>query len=105
MSDIGSVTSGIIAQPPKTALGRPAKATENTDAVDHGDRTSFDTVALSEGGQKILNLARGNDLADEIRSMPVDENFARNLFKAMQDIFRITRRFSETITAIFRLRR
>ena len=122
MSDIGAVTSEIDAQSTKTALSGPAldkasppsspssdaeasKATENTDAVGDGGRTGFDTVTLSEGGQKIINLARGNELADDIRSRPVDENFARKLFEAMQDIFRITRLFSENIKTAFQLRR
>ncbi len=64
-------------------------------------RTVGDTVTLTEGGQKIVNLARGQELADEIRAAPVDKNFLANLFKAQEDIFRITRLFTETIKTAF----
>ncbi len=65
------------------------------------ERTVGDTVTLSEGGQKIVNLARGQELAEEIRAAPVDKNFVANLFKAQEDIFRITRLFTETFKAAF----
>lgn len=65
------------------------------------DRTIRDTVTLSEGGQKIVNLARGEELAREIRTAPVDEDFAANLLKAQEDIARINLLFSETIKALF----
>ena len=122
MSDIGALISKINAQSTKTVLSGPAldkapspsspssdaeasKAPGNTGSLGDGGRTGFDTVTLSEDGQKIVNLDRGNDLADDIRSRPVDGNFARKLFEAMQDIFRITRLFSENIKAAFQLRR
>ena len=66
-----------------------------------GERTVRDTVTLTEGGQKIVNLARGRELAEEIRAAPVDKNFLANLFKAQEDIFRITRLFRETFKAAF----
>jgi len=64
-------------------------------------RTIADTVKLSGGGQKVVNLARGQELAEQARTAPVDENYAANLFKAQEDIFRITRLFTETIKAAF----
>ncbi len=64
-------------------------------------RTITDTVKLSGGGQKAVNLARGRELAQQARTAPVDENYAANLFKAQEDIFRITRLFTETIKATF----
>ncbi|NQU61723.1 MAG: hypothetical protein HQ512_11385 [Rhodospirillales bacterium] len=64
-------------------------------------RTVFDTVKLSDGGQKIVNLARGQELAKEFRNAPLDEDYAANLLKAQEDIFRITRLFTETIKAAF----
>lgn len=70
-----------------------------------GGRTIFDTVTLSGSGQKIVNLARGQELAEEIRAAPVDKDFAANLFKAQEDIFRITRLFTETLKALFPRRR
>ena len=65
------------------------------------ERTVRDTVTLSEGGQKIINLARGREVAKEIRAAPVDKDFAANLLKALEDIFRITRLFTETIKMAF----
>ena len=70
-----------------------------------GGRTFDDTVTLSGSGQKIVNLARGLELAEQARTAPVDEDFAANLFKAQEDIFRITRLFTETIKAAFPGRR
>ncbi len=64
-------------------------------------RTVGDTVTLTEGGQKIVNLARGGELAKQIRAAPVDKDFAANLLKAQEDIFRINLLFSETIKALF----
>ena len=69
------------------------------------ERTVRDTVTLSEGGQKIINLARGREVAEEIRAAPVDKDFAATLAKAMEDIFRITRLFTETIKMAFLGRR
>jgi hypothetical protein len=65
------------------------------------ERTFRDTVKLSEGGQKIVNLARGQELAKEIRTAPLDKDFSANLFKAREDIIRITRLFTETFKAAF----
>ena len=65
------------------------------------ERTVRDTVTLTEGGQKIVNLARGQELAEEIRAAPLDKNFLASLFKAQEDIFRITRLFTETFKAAF----
>ena len=64
-------------------------------------RAVHDTVTLSEGGHKIVNLARGQELAREIRAAPVDENFFANLLKAQEDINRITHLFGETLKAAF----
>lgn len=74
---------------------------EGTGEPAFGGRTVGDTVTLTEGGQKIVNLARGQELAEEIRAAPVDKNFLSKLFKAQEDIFRITRLFTETIKAAF----
>ncbi|MCH7936241.1 MAG: hypothetical protein IH994_04005 [Proteobacteria bacterium] len=65
------------------------------------ERTVGDTVTLSEGGQKIVNLARGRELAEEIRTAPLDKDFVAKLLKAQEDIFRITRLFTETFKAAF----
>lgn len=60
-----------------------------------------DTVALSEGGQKIVNLARGNELAAEIRTAPADGTFAQRLRSAVNDVTRIGRLFGETLKSAF----
>lgn len=65
------------------------------------ERTIHDTIELSENGQKIINVARGFDLANEFKKAPVDENFQSNLQKAQEDIFRISRLFGETVKALF----
>ena len=68
-------------------------------------RAVHDTVELSEGGQKIINLARGREVAAEIRAAPLDEDFAAKLLKAQEDIFRISRLFGATIRNAFLARR
>ena len=87
--------AGGAAPSPSTSKG------EGTGEPARGEHTVGDTVTLSEGGQKIVNLARGRELAEEIRAAPVDKDFTANLFKAQEDIFRITRLFTETFKAAF----
>ncbi len=68
-------------------------------------RSIDDTVDLSAEGQKAVNLAQGEKLADEIRYAPTDESFADKLQKASEDIFRIGRLFLETLKASYFFRR
>lgn len=72
-----------------------------SDASESVPRTHQDTVTLSQGGQDIVNLGRGLDLAKEIRSAPVDENFAEKLEAATKDVFRISNLFAEVIKTAF----
>jgi hypothetical protein len=58
-------------------------------------RTVRDTITLSEGGQKIVNLGRGNELANEFRNAPVNKDFANTLSAAFEDISRVARLFTE----------
>jgi hypothetical protein len=60
-----------------------------------------DTVSLSAGGQKIVNLNRGQELSQQIKNAPVDKDFAENLRKSTEDIFRITRLFTQTARSAF----
>lgn len=90
------------------SVGTPPTAADalnaaRTNARDTGARdTSQDTVTLSNaGGHRLVNLGRGQDLAQEIRNAPVDSSFAAKLFDAGQDIFRITRLFGQTVKSIF----
>ncbi|MBL6946059.1 MAG: hypothetical protein ISR47_05435 [Rhodospirillales bacterium] len=68
-------------------------------------RSIHDTVDLSAEGQKAVNLAQGEKLADEIRYAPTDESFADKLEKAREDIFRIGRLFLETLKSSYFFRR
>ena len=68
-------------------------------------RAVRDTVELSEGGQKIVNLARGREVAAEIRAASVDKDFAAKLLKAQEDIFRISHLFGATLKNAFLARR
>ena len=86
---------------PAPSFTASAGEDEDAGAPTLGQRTIHDTVTLSEGGQKYINLARGRDLAQEIRNAPTDESFEDKLKKALNDIFRIVRLFTETLKARF----
>lgn len=64
-------------------------------------RTIRDTVTLSNGGQKIVNLARGTELANEFRNALVDTDYGGKLAKAFEDIARVARLFTETFKSAF----
>jgi len=66
-----------------------------------GGRAIHDTVNLSSNGQKIVNLARGEQLATDLKGRDVDISFAKDLQKAFEDVFRIGRLFTETIKTAF----
>jgi len=91
----------------------PAGAAPSNDSVAKDDsaseRTVNDTVTLSEGGQKVVNLGRGRDLAQEFKNAPPsthgDPSFAEALKQATADVFRITQLFTETIKSAFNWRR
>ena len=87
----------------------PSRAASSNDSVTKDDsasgRTVNDTVTLSEGGQKVVNLGRGQDLAQELKNAPVDQSFAEALKQATADVFRVTQLFTETIKSAFSWRR
>lgn len=89
-------TSGFRAGGP----GRSA-STDNIASNSAPHDAIHDTVSLSHGGQKIVNLNRGQELAKQIKSAPVDQDFAENLRKSSQDIFRITQLFTQTVKSAF----
>ncbi|OEJ64681.1 hypothetical protein [Magnetovibrio blakemorei] len=60
-----------------------------------------DTVSLSAGGEKIVNLNRGQELSQQIKNAPVDKDFAENLRKSTEDVFRITKLFTQTVKSAF----
>ena len=84
----------------KTATPRPAQPAE--DKAKPTDRTIHDTVSLSSGGDSVLNVARGLDLAKEIRQNGGDGDPVKTLRLAVDDVFRITRQFSEVLKAGFK---
>lgn len=95
-------------RPPTGGGAEPAAGAAKGDDAGEAARTQRavrDTVELSEGGQKIVNLARGQELARQVRAAPVDKEFMANLVKAQEDIMRITRLFGETFKAAFQERR
>ncbi|MEG3617315.1 hypothetical protein V5T82_02500 [Magnetovibrio sp. PR-2] len=67
------------------------------------DRTVNDTVSLSGDAQKIVNLNRGQSLAEDLRTAPVDAEFAKSLETATSDVFRISELFNKTVRAAFSL--
>lgn len=86
----------------KPVVSRTVPSRDDAAKSDAGtDRTVNDTVNLSEGGQKIVNLNRGQDLAQELKNAPVDQAFADTLKQGTDDVFRITKLFTETIKAAF----
>lgn len=90
------VTVGLAPDKPLDPQAKPGDEQKST-----GLDTTKDTVSLSEEGQKIVNLARGEELADKVRNAPADGDFAATLSDASRDVFRIARLFGETIRAIF----
>lgn len=65
------------------------------------ERAVHDVVTLSEGGQKIVNLARSQELAADLRQETDPVVFASKLRQALEDIRRITRLFAEVLKAAF----
>ena len=100
-------TNLVPSRPPASgvALSLPARKDGGGGEAAPKGRAVHDTIKLSEGGQKIVNLARGQELARQVRTAPVDEDFMANLAKAQEDILRITRLFGETFKAAFQERR
>lgn len=65
-------------------------------------RQVHDTVTLSDSAQKIVNLQRGNVLADEARTRTVDKDYAGFLGDSMSDIRRISKLFNGTFMSFFK---
>ncbi|MBF0248365.1 MAG: hypothetical protein HQL36_09895 [Alphaproteobacteria bacterium] len=103
MSDITSTTDA----PPQSvreAYRRSVQAPladETQPDIPPKGRIVQDTVTLSEGGEKVVNLNRGNELAAELKRAPVDANFAATLKSAMEDVMRIGQLFTQTVRTLF----
>lgn len=80
---------------------RGSSQTDSSKPVAGQDRTLQDTVELSAGAEKIVNLNRGAQLAESVKEAPVDKEFATTLRQATQDVFRITKLFAQTVRALF----
>jgi hypothetical protein len=101
MAEIGGITTASTAgSPAGAAAPRPAKPAE--DKARPADRAIRDVVALSPGGDKVVNVARGLELAEEMRRKRGDGSIAEDLRLALGDVFRIGRLFSEVLKAGFK---
>ena len=64
-------------------------------------RGDHDTIDLSEGGQKVINLARATELGAKLPDADTTPTeFSVALKRACEDIERITRLFSEVLTLL-----
>jgi len=83
--------------------GRASSPAPQADARagDVSGRLREDTVSLSAGGEKIVNLNRGATLEAEIKSAAVDETFADKLRRAVEDVFRVNAIFRQSSRALF----
>jgi len=80
---------------------KPETNADKTSTQASSPRAQYDTVTLSDGGQKIVNLGRAQDLGAELKNAPVDENFADTLKNSTDDVFRITQLFTQTVKSAF----
>lgn len=63
-------------------------------------RAERDTVTLSDGANKIVNLNRAQELGNDLKNA-APEDLAKKLEQASKDVFRITALFNETVRAMF----
>lgn len=86
----------------KASAADRARSVEDRDtAFKVKGRAIHDTVSLSAGGEKVVNLKRGAELGNEIGNAAIDKNFADKLSQATDDVFRINRLFRQTIRSLF----
>ena len=78
----------------------PSPSSEATPEASPHDAVQ-DTVSLSAGGQKIVNLNRSQELAQQLKNAPIDKDFAETLKQSSADVLRITQLFTETIKSAF----
>jgi ribosomal protein L13E len=99
MADISvAPTASATAPPARAAAPRAQRPAE--DAAP--DRTIQDVVTLSSGGEKVLNVGRGLELAKEFRQGGAGADQAKALRLAVDDVFRITGRFTQSVNAGFK---
>jgi len=91
-----------IAPRPDATRSGSSGATAPESAAETTARTIHDMVELSNGAQEIVNLQRGNTLAEEARTRTVDKDYASFLSQAMADIKRITGLFNTSFMSFFR---
>lgn len=88
----------VAAQTARTDAQASAQSGRNGDVE---ARLRQDTVSLSDGAEKIVNLNRGAALEAEIKSAAVDETFADKLRRAVEDVFRVNDIFRSTVRGLF----
>ena len=76
-------------------------ATDSAGSSTSAEQTVQDMVMLFGGCQKIVNLARGQKLANEIEVATVSKNFATTLLKVQEEIPKIIRLLTETTKTVF----
>ena len=100
--------SGALSQYQRTLSAPQSREQGNESAKPKSDiysseRIIHDTVELSEDGSKIINLARGQDLADALPDATLDRDaFNAALATALEDINRITELFGGVLAEIGR---
>ena len=90
--------------PKPLAVSKTEQKPEDSE-VNSSARTVRDIIDVPGSSNKIINLARGQELANETLTKPVDDNFFTDLKMALDDIARIFRLFMETIKAAFKTTR
>ena len=101
MTDLAAILAEAGARRAQAPTPKPQAALKGKAAPPADPRTVKDTVTLTDGGQKIVNLNRGNELAAEFRAKPVDKDYLASLSRAQEDVRRIGQLFAETIKALF----
>ena len=72
-----------------------------TPSLDDRRRAERDTIDLSEGGQKVINLARATELGAKLPDADTNPaGFSAALKRAYEDIKRIIKLFSEVLTLL-----
>ncbi len=90
-------------QTSKSPLERKGSDATHSDATRQQNadpRAKRDTVSLSDGANKIVNLNRAQELGNDLKNA-APEDLAKKLEQASKDVFRITALFNETVRAMF----
>ena len=89
-------------QTSKSPLERKSSDAAHSDATRQQSadpRAERDTVTLSDGANKIVNLNRAQEMGNDLKNA-APEDLAKKLEQASKDVFRITALFNETVRAM-----